>query len=95
MNKISLILFSGAFMLGVNCSEDVRQLKSLLNETVSETGYEKPYNLRIVNANGKDGLETYLIDASSGKSKRVLRGMDFEQEYNAADALVDLYNIFK
>jgi len=92
--SLTAILISGAFILGMNCSDDIKKTKSLLNNKISETGYERPYSIRVVNVNGEYGIETYLFDTDSGQSKRILKNMELEEEYNTTDFLVDIYQIF-
>lgn len=94
MNKtLAAILISGSFALGVSYSEDVRNMKSFLNEKVSETSYERPYHLRVINVETNNGIETYLYDPISKRSKKVLRGMQLEERYSAVDLALDLYNL--
>ncbi len=93
-NKLAAILISGAFALGANCSDDLRQTKSMLNGHVSETGYERPYSIRIITVQGRNGIETYLSDPVSGKSKRILRDMELEQGQNYIDSILEIYNLF-
>ncbi len=85
----------GAFLLGANCSDELRKLKSLTSYNVSETGYEHPYSVRVSNVDGRDGLETYLVDDASGESRRLLRGMRLEERKSLAGSIIGLYYLFK
>ena len=93
--NLMAILFPAAFLLGVNCSDEIKGFRTLLNEKISETGYERPYSLRIITVNRRDGINTYLYDPVSGESKRILNGMDIEREYNMIDAAFDIYGLIK
>lgn len=95
MKKLLALLVPGAFILGAYCSDEIKETKSLLNYRVSETGYERPYNIRILTVEGREGIETYLHDPVSGESKRILRGMELEHEYTLTDSVLDIIDLFK
>lgn len=95
MNKtLAAILISGSFALGVGYSEDIRNMKSFLNEKVSESGYERPYHLRVINVETNNGIETYLYDPISKKSRRLLKGMELERKYSITDIALEVYGLF-
>lgn len=95
MNKtLAAILISGAFALGVGYSEDIRNMKTFLNEKVSESSYERPYHLRVINIKGTNGIETYLYDPISKQSKKILRGMELEERYSITDIALEVYGLF-
>lgn len=85
----------GSFLLGANCSDELRKLNFLTGYHVSETGFEHPYSVKITNVNGRDGLETYLVDDETGQSKRLLKGMKFEERRSVVDSIINLYYIFR
>lgn len=92
--KLAMVLVSGAFALGVNCSEEIRSMRSFLNEKVSDNSYERPYSLKVISVRSNDGIETYLYDPISKKSKRVLHGMELERKYSITDIALDVYALF-